>query len=199
MSTDPFEQLRIVDEPAPPDPRFVARLRAELAAALERPQDLPTVDLPERSTTVTLVPYLCTSPAADAIRWYADVFGAVETVRYTGDDGRVGHAEISIGGAQIMLSDEYPEIGVVSPTTLGGTTTSMNLTVPDVDAVHTRAVEGGARVEREPHEEAYGARTTTLVDPFGHRWMVQTPTGNPSVEEIQQASTGFTITTPEAD
>ena len=199
MSTDPFERLRIVDEPAAPDPRFVTRLRSELAAALEPPQDLPTIDLPERSLTVTLVPYLCTNPASDAIGWYADVFGAIETIRYTGDDGRVGHAEISIGGAQVMLSDEYPEIGVVSPTTLGGTTTSMHLTVPDVDAVHARAVEGGARVEREPHEEVYGARTTTIVDPFGHRWMVQTPTGSPSVEEIQQASTGYTITTPEAD
>ena len=106
------------------------------------------------------------------------MLGAVEQIRYTGDDGRIGHAELTIGGAPFMLSDEYPELGVpvVSPTTLGGTPFSMHLEVPDVDAVYERVVAAGdARVGRPPHDEAYGARSFDMVDPFGHRWMIQTP------------------------
>jgi uncharacterized glyoxalase superfamily protein PhnB len=187
-----MDQLRIVDEPAAPDARFVARLRAQLVGALDE-HDLPTVPLPERSpimtetaaapTTTNLTPYICVSPARDALAWYADVFGAVETIRYTGDDGRIGHAEITVEGAQLMLSDEYPDLGVVSPTTLGGTPTTLHLTVPDVDDVYERFVAAGGRPAGPPRDEAYGARSFSALDPFGHRWMIQTPTGTPTVEE----------------
>jgi PhnB protein len=212
--SDPFEQLRVVEEGGRPDTGFVARLRAQVVAALEAAA-LPTVPLPERSTTVTspttsassttaaqpvtvaITPYLCVAGAVDAIAWYADVLGAVETIRYTGDDGRIGHAEISIGGATVMLSDEHPEFGVTSPTTLGGTPVSLHVTVPDVDAVHERAVAAGARIERPPRDEAYGARSFTMDDPFGHRWMIQTPIGEPTREQIEADMPGYTITGPD--
>jgi PhnB protein len=212
--SDPFEQLRIGEPPPAPDPRFVAGLRNRLVAALAA-AGLPTVTLPDRSTTMTdtaattttatvpavtatLTPYLAASDAAAAMDWYVAVLGAVEHLRYTGDDGRIGHAELSIGGARFMLSDEYPElgVGVVSPTTLGGTPFSMHLDVPDVDAVHARVVaDGRARIGRPPHDEAYGARTFDMVDPFGHRWMIQTPIGMPSVAEIEAQMEGYSITT----
>ncbi|HEU4840204.1 MAG TPA: VOC family protein, partial [Ilumatobacteraceae bacterium] len=174
--SDPFDQLRIDEPPGAPDPRFVAGLRNRLVAALDA-AGLPTVTLPARSTTMTdtatltpaataatstITPYLAASDAGAAMDWYVAVLGAVEQIRYTGDDGRIGHAELSIGGARFMLSDEYPELGVpvVSPTTLGGTPFSMHLEVPDVDAVHARvAADGRARVGRPPHDEAYGARS----------------------------------------
>jgi uncharacterized glyoxalase superfamily protein PhnB len=203
----PFDDLRLLAELEPavrPDPRFVARLRARIAAALTADlDDLPAVDLPERRTTVTepttatatIQPYICVSPATEAIAWYGAVFEAVETVRYTGDDGRIGHAEISIGGAEVMLSDPYPEMDVVSPLELGGTTTTLHLTVPDVDAVFSRAAAAGATIEREPTDQPYGLRSMTLRDPFGHRWMVGTPIGSPTTEEIQAATPDFTITT----
>jgi predicted enzyme related to lactoylglutathione lyase len=97
-----------------------------------------------------------------------------------------------------MLSDEYPEVGpgVVSPTTLGGTPFSMHLDVPDVDAVHARVVaDGRAVVGRPPHDEPYGARSFDVLDPFGHRWMIQTPIATPTVEEIEAGMEGYTITT----
>jgi uncharacterized glyoxalase superfamily protein PhnB len=204
MTADPFERLRVPDEPARPDPGFVARLRARVTAALA--PDLPTIDLPERSSpmsetttaapTITVTPYICVSPASEALAWYKDVFGAVETVRYTADDGRIGHAEISIGGAGLMLSDEYPELDVVAPATLGGTPMTLHLVVPDVDAVYARVVERGGRATGEPKSEPYGFRGFTMVDPFGHRWMVQTPEGAPTLEEIQAATEGYTVTAP---
>ena len=152
MSADPFEQLQQLADPlAPPDARFVARLRQRVTDALT---DLPTVDLPERNTTVSttptttttprttsaITPYICVSPATDALAWYGNALEAVETIRYTGDDGRIGHAEITIAGATVMLSDEYPELEVLSPTTLGGTPTTLHVEVADVDAVYDRVV-----------------------------------------------------------
>jgi PhnB protein len=210
MTADHFARLHVLAEVDPgtePDARFVARLRARVASALTA-GDLPVVDLPERSSTMTdtatdtsittnIQPYICVSPAGEAIAWYGNVFGAVETVRYTGDDGRIGHAEVSIGGATVMLSDPYPELDVVSPHELGGTPVTLHLVVPDVDAVYARAVEHGARPAGEPKYEAYGARSFSMLDPFGHRWMVQTPQGSPTREEIQAATTGYTISSPE--
>ena len=208
---NPFEQLRVDDEPTAPDRRFVIALRHRIAAALDA-TGLPTVDLPERSptgadtipaTTATppppatggITPYLAVAGAGDAIDWYVAVLGAVEQLRYVGDDGRVGHAEIAIEGARLMLSDEYPELGVTGPATLGGTTSTIHVEVADVDAVHARvAADGRAAVGREPRDEAYGARSFDMVDPFGHRWMIQTPIAAPSVAEIQAEMPGFSIT-----
>ena len=208
---DAFESLRAPVLPADPDRRFVERLHADLVAALS-----PTIDLPDRShvmptttvsdsdtetatdNAVTLMPYLAVRGAADAIAWYVDVFDARETVRYTGDDGRIGHAELTIGDVGLALSDEYPDFGAVSPATLGGTSVALNLTVPDVDAVFARAVAAGADVQREPTDQPYGYRAAAFFDPWGHRWMVSSAIGEPTVEEIDAAMDGFTVTEPDA-
>lgn len=200
MTDDNLHELRIVDEPLRPRERFVASLRAGLEAALGTAPPIDTDDLglpetgPDAGASAQIVPYLCASPAVEAIAWYADVFGAVETLRYTGDDGRIGHAELDLAGAKVMLADEHPEIGVLSPGSLGGTAVSLHVTLADVDAVHARAITAGAKVERPPHDEAYGARSMTLLDPFGHRWMVQTPIADPSLAEIESRIEGYTIT-----
>ena len=97
-----------------------------------------------------------------------------------------------IAGANVMLSDEYPELEVVSPTTLGGTSMTLHVEVPDVDAVYERVAAAGARVPAPPKDEAYGARSFTMIDPFGHRWMIQTPSG-----EMQDHVEGYTITRAE--
>jgi uncharacterized glyoxalase superfamily protein PhnB len=110
--------------------------------------------------------------AAAALAWYADVFGAVETLRYTSDDGRIGHAEFAIGSNRFMLSDPYPEIGVRSPRELGGTTFALHLRVVDVDYSYARAVHAGATGQRPPSDQEYGERAATMIDPFGHRWML---------------------------
>ncbi len=200
MTSDPFDQLRLSDQPVPPDRRFAARLRVRVANALsDPPRERRTfmttdTDTDPTTTTTSLVPYLCVSAATDALAWYTDVFGAVETVRFTGDDGRIGHAEMTVGTSSFMLSDEYPELDVHSPQSLGGTPVTLHLAVPDVDAVYERAVAAGAVAAGEPKDESYGARSVSMHDPFGHRWMVQTPTGSPTWEDVQAQTDGFTIT-----
>ncbi|MFF5083686.1 VOC family protein [Actinoplanes sp. NPDC000266] len=122
-----------------------------------------------------LVPYLCCAGAASAIDFYTSVFGAVEVQRWTADDGRIGHAEVSVGGETLFLADEHPEIGVRGPTTIGGTAVSFVLVVPDAEATLSKAVEAGATVDRPVTVQDDGARSGWIIDPFGHRWNLHTP------------------------
>ncbi len=176
--TDPFDQLAAPIEPQAPRPGFASTLRARMIAALELdPALIPTVQLPGRNPVtpkpeLTTTPYLCVNDGPAAIDWYVAAFGAVEAFRVVGDDGRLGHAELGVDGARFMLSDEYVEMGVVSPRSVGGTTVAIHLEVADVDAIYARAVTAGARALAEPADQPHGARHGTLVDPFGHRWML---------------------------
>jgi PhnB protein len=133
-----------------------------------------------------LSPYIGVSNAAAAIEFYANAFGGVERMRLTEPSGRIGHAELSIGDSVLMLADEYPEIGHVGPKALGGTPVALHIRVDDVDAVCERAVAGGATIERPPEDQFHGARSATVIDPFGHRWMVQTVTEELSTEEVER-------------
>lgn len=87
-------------------------------------------------------------------------------------DGRIGHAELTIGGSVIMLADEYPDFGAVSPDALGGTAVTLHLSTGTVDDDVSRAVTAGATVLRAPTDQSFGERTALLLDPFGHRWML---------------------------
>ncbi|MET0385048.1 MAG: VOC family protein, partial [Polyangiales bacterium] len=100
--------------------------------------------------------------------------------------GKIGHAELDIDGALLMLADEYPDFGALSPVTVGGTPVSLHLYVDDVDAVVKRAVDAGATVLRPLRDEFFGDRTATLSDPFGHRWHLATRKEEVSPEEMQR-------------
>ena len=183
---DPFDALRLPATPVAPDPAFAAALRGRLVDALAPdptdPDAVPDIRLrgetdmtttePTPTTTDVLTPYLSVPDAAAALDWYRDVLGAIETTRFVGDDGRVGHAEVTIGGARMMLADEYPEVGVHGPGHFGGTSVTLHLDVVDVDHTFSLAVEHGAEVEREPSDQFHGNRNALVRDPFGHRWML---------------------------
>jgi len=131
-------------------------------------------------------PYLCCKGAARAIEFYTTAFGAKETMRLAEKDGRIGHAELRIGEAAIMLSDEYPDMGVLSPATLGGSPVSIHLYVDDVDALFQRAVAAGARASKPPSDQFYGDRSASLEDPFGHKWMFATHIEEVTPDEMQR-------------
>lgn len=118
----------------------------------------------------TVVPYLVVDGAAAAIDFYVRAFGAIEQHRLVGDDGRVGHAEITIGSSRLNLADEYPEADAIAPTTRGGTSTSFTIEVADVDRAFATALEMGATSLREVADQFYGMRQGSLRDPWGHRW-----------------------------
>jgi uncharacterized glyoxalase superfamily protein PhnB len=117
-------------------------------------------------------PYLCVKGGAAAIEFYRHVFGARELVRLDEPDGRVGHAELGFGPVTIMLADEFPELGILSPLAFGGSGMSIHLHVNDVDALTVRAVEAGATVVRAPADYDHGERQSRIRDPFGHEWLL---------------------------
>ncbi|MDP2312441.1 MAG: VOC family protein [Pseudomonadota bacterium] len=119
-----------------------------------------------------LFPYLRVQGAADAIAFYGRAFGAVEDFRLTEPGGRVGHAELKIGTFTIMLSDEYPEFGILGPVSLGGVASDLHLHVDDADAAIQRAVDAGATVLRPATDQFYGERSGRVRDPFGHEWTI---------------------------
>lgn len=119
-----------------------------------------------------LFAYLRVADAPKAIDFYRDAFGAKEKFRLTEPGGRVGHAELELGGTTLMLSDEYPELGIRGPKSLGGTSLSIHLHVDDADATIRRAVAAGAAIVREPQDQFHGERSGTVRDPFGHEWNI---------------------------
>ena len=126
-----------------------------------------------------LTPYLAVRDARTAVAWYVDALGArLVGDPYVMDDDRIGHAEIEVSGTRCYLSDEHPELGLTAPEP-GRVSATLVLTVPDVDAAIARAAAAGARVERPARDEPYG-RTGVVVDPYGHRWMLQTPAPGPA-------------------
>ena len=131
-------------------------------------------------------PHLCCTDAAQAIEFYKSAFGATELCRLPMPDGRLGHAEIKISNAIIMLSDEFPEMDARSPITLGGTPVSTMIYVTDVDAVVAHAVAGGAKVLEPLKDQFYGDRNCKLSDPAGHVWLFATRKEDLSPAEIKQ-------------
>ena len=88
--------------------------------------------------------------------------------------GKVGHAELTLGDAMIMLADEHPEMGHRGPHAYTGSAISLMVYVPDVDATVKTAVASGAKVVRPVENQFYGDRLGTIEDPFGHQWHVAT-------------------------
>ncbi|MBX3245630.1 MAG: VOC family protein [Myxococcales bacterium] len=133
-----------------------------------------------------LFAYLRVQDAGAAIDFYTRAFGAKEKFRLTEPGGRIGHAELLFGDATLMLSEEFPELGLLGPTSVGGTTVSIHLHVDDCDALLARAVGAGATLVRAASDQFYGERSGTVRDPFGHEWMIGHEIEAVSPEEMQR-------------
>ena len=146
---------------------------------MKTPSSHPTLSYP------ALAPGFAVSDAAKAIDFYKAAFGAEERMRLMDPQtGKVGHAELTIFGALVMLSDEYPEHNK-TPQTLGGTTMRLCLMSDNVDAAFARAVKAGADVVRAPNDQFYGHRTGCLRDPFGHEWTISQVVEDVSAADMQ--------------
>ena len=143
--------------------------------------------IPNRAGAVT--PYLVVRDGQAALAWYQNVFGATIDSSMEGENGAVMHAELRFGPDQIYLAQEFPgapsDAGYVSPETLGGTTATIHVYVPDVDTVHANAVAEGAHEIQPPTDQFWGDRHCSIVDPFGHRWGVATHVEDLTEEELE--------------
>src|SRR5216683_5039599 len=145
---------------------------------------MATKSIPDGYHSVT--PYLIIKGAADAIDFYKRAFGATELMRMAAPDGKIGHAEIKIGDAILMLSDEYPEMNVLSPETIGGSPVVIHLYVENVDVTAGQAIAAGAKVVKPVEDQFYGDRAGKFTDPFGHHWWLATHKEDVAPEEIKK-------------
>ncbi len=134
----------------------------------------------------TLTPFLTIRDAAKAIEFYKSAFGAQERGVMKAPDGKVMHAELKIGDSIIMMSDEFPDFGAVSPQSLGGSASGLHIYVENVDAAFDRAVKVGATVEMPVMDQFWGDRYGRLKDPFGHKWSIATHTKDLTADEMNQ-------------
>jgi uncharacterized glyoxalase superfamily protein PhnB len=212
--TDALDALGTPVDPIDPDPEFAGRLRQQLQDALltttipRGGTDMTDSELHETDTfTVTetgddaawppaLTPYIAVRGARQAIAWYTDVFGArLRGGLYEGPDGSIGHAELALGDAVLMISDPWSEGGVEPPVPGQPHSHTLHLQVDDVDDTVGRAADGGAFVERQPEDQPYG-RVAAVVDPFGHRWMLNQPPG--WATRVNPGDIGYvTLSTPD--
>jgi PhnB protein len=131
-----------------------------------------------------VTPYLIVKNAAQAIDFYKRAFGAHERYRLT-MGSRIGHAELQFGNSIVMLADEFPDCGNVSPQTLNGSPVSLALYVENVDQSFKRAVQAGATVKDPVENKFWGDRAGSVIDPFGHKWTLLTHTEDVSPSEMQ--------------
>jgi len=133
-----------------------------------------------------ITPYLICKNAEAAIEFYKKAFGAVELFR-VGEPGRkVGHAEMKIGNVIFMLADEFPDIGAISPQTLGGTPVTFYVYVEDVDGFTEKAIGEGLKVLKPVADQFYGDRSGHFEDPFGHKWGFATHVEDLTPEQLNE-------------
>jgi PhnB protein len=145
----------------------------------------------------TITPHVVVRDAARAVDWYTDVLGAEERLRIPVPDGRLMSVELRFGDSTVMLADEFPEMGIVSPQTLGGTYMALHLMVDDVDGVWQRALEAGAEVFHPLQDSFWGERHGQIIDPFGHRWGLAQHLRDVSHEELVRAAQDMFATVSE--
>jgi PhnB protein len=131
-----------------------------------------------------VMPYLIVDGADEAITFYKSVLGASERMRMDGPDGKIGHAELQIGKAVIMLADENPGMSIQGPKSVGGTPVTIHVYLEDADAAFARAVHAGAKPLRAVEDQFYGDRSGQFEDPYGHRWNVATHVEDVAEDEM---------------
>jgi len=142
--------------------------------------------IPEGMHTVT--PHIVVSDASEAARWYSEAFAAEERNRITLPGGKVMTAELRFGDSPVMVASEFPDMGIISPLTLGGTATVLQIYTDDVDSLWKRALDAGAEIRHPLSETFWGDRHGQITDPYGHRWNLAQHVRDVGPEEIAAAA-----------
>ncbi len=146
--------------------------------------------IPDGYHSVTMT--LTVRSAAAAIEFYKKAFGAQEIMRFPGPDGKgIMHAEVKIGDSRIMVNDEMPQMGALSPQSVGGASSGIFLYVENADDVFKKAVAAGAKVTMPIMDAFWGDRCGGIEDPFGHKWTISTHKKDMSLEEMKRAGDEF--------
>lgn len=172
-----------------PAPKSAAKkaVKPAVKKSASKPKPKTVKAIPDGMTAIT--PHLICAGAAAAIEFYKKAFGAVSEGAMSSPNGKIMHAQIRIGGASVMLVDEMPEWGALSPKALKGSPVTIHLYVPDVDATVAKAVAAGAKITMPVDDMFWGDRYGKIEDPFGHIWSVATHKRELTSAQIQKGMT----------
>jgi uncharacterized glyoxalase superfamily protein PhnB len=126
--------------------------------------------------------------ADQAIDFYKRAFGA-ELVGGVArmPNGKVMHAMLRIGDSNLMLNDEMPEFGALSPVSGGSSSVTIHIYSPDADKAFERATSAGAQVKMPLADQFWGDRYGVVTDPSGHHWSIATHVKDLSPEQMKAA------------
>ncbi len=133
--------------------------------------------IPDGYSSIT--PYLVVEDATGFLDFLANAFGATERMRMPMPEGGIGHAEVEINGAIVMVSD-------TAPPDFPPTKSQLHLYVEDVDGAYARAVSAGAGAVEEPADQFYGDRVARVSDPGGNRWSIASHVEDVEMEEVMK-------------
>jgi PhnB protein len=139
-------------------------------------------------TLPSITPHIVVRGAARASDWYVQALGAEERSRVPLLSGKLLTVELRFGESVVRLADEFPELGVLSPQSIGGTPVVLHLSTEDVDALWRRALDAGAEVTDPLEEKFWGNRQGQIADPFGHRWNLAQHLHDVPPEELARAA-----------
>jgi PhnB protein len=137
---------------------------------------------------MSITPHIVVQGAEGAVGYYRDAFGAEELDRIPTPDGRLMSVRLRIGDAMVHLADEFPEMGVLAPPTVGGTPVVLSIEVADAEAVFAQAIAAGGQVRQPLGEMFWGDLHGQLDDPYGHRWNVSQHLRDVSHDEVVAAA-----------
>lgn len=141
---------------------------------------------------MNITPHIVVRDAERAVAWYAQALAAEERSRIPLPGGKLMSVELAFGDSTVMLADEFPEAGVLSPLSVGGTSVVLNISTDDVDALWQRALDAGAEVLHPLADAFWGERHGQITDPFGHRWgLAQHIRDVPHDEVVRAAAEAF--------
>lgn len=136
----------------------------------------------------TITPHIVVRDAARAVEWYKAALGAEERSRIPVPGGKLMSVELRLGDSAVMIADEFPEMGVLSPLSIGGTAVVLHISTEDADTLWQRAVDAGAEVLHPLQDAFWGDRQGQLADPFGHRWGIATHVRDVPHDEVVRAA-----------
>jgi PhnB protein len=180
-------------------PAAKSRLKKSKPLAVKKPRLKIKKTLTKRKAKVSAIPkgyhnvtpYLVVEGASEAINFYKSTFGAKQVFRMDKPDGKVGHAELKIGDAKIMLADKCPEMEKMVGEDYGSGAISIHLYVKNVDTTIEKAVSGGAKIIMPAQDMFYGDRNGMIKDPFGHIWSVATHIEDVTPAKIKKRAVEF--------
>jgi PhnB protein len=136
----------------------------------------------------TITPHLVVREAERAAEWYKRALGAEERGRIPVPGGKFMQIELWFGDSAVMIADEFPEAGVLSPQAIGGNPVVLHFSTENVEALGNRTIEAGAEIVQPLQDQFWGDRYGQIRDPFGYRWGLAQHVRDVSAEEIAQTA-----------